>query len=317
MADERELDEPQLSEEQRELLAQRAQQMLAQGQSLAQGSNHIAALSTLTEAAYLLIGLRHEGASEAISTLVEYIQGLGEEQFDTAAQQMDEQHRGMLDQIVTLLQQMEAQGEGDEDGDGEIEITPEQRSELLQRAAQMLAEGREASNDGEHSVALTALVEAAAIYTALDDDHKEEALAAFVGLIQSVEPDELNQLAGDLDPQHQSWLLGLMKMLQQRTVQEHGPEIRAAAEQALAQAQQAEQAGDHGQALAQYGEAFNNASSLGEEQLTDTVMTSFAAFADRLGPGDLGVASHNLDQRGHMAFQLLLSALAEMRDPTH
>lgn len=294
---------------------QRAMQQLALGQSLVGGDDRVGALSALTEAAYLFIGLRDNQASEALSDLVNYIQGMGEQPFDTATQQMDEQHRMMLDQIVELLQHAEAGG-GDEEEVSPQDLTPEVKAELLERAGKQLAEGREAATNKENNAALNSLVEAAAIYVALDDELKEDALAAFVNLLQVIDPNELNQLASQLDEQHQRWMMGIMSLLQQRTVQEHAPEIRAAAEQSLAAAQQAEQAADNPTALTRYAEAFSNAASLQDSELADTVLTSFAQMADNVGPGALVDASASLDERGRMAFQMLLSALAEMRDPT-
>ena len=91
---------------QQEQVRQRAAQQLQIGQTLMNGGDASAALAALTEAAYLFIGLRDEAAGDALNSLVSYIQGMGEEPFDTATQLMDEQHRGMLDQLVSLLQQM-------------------------------------------------------------------------------------------------------------------------------------------------------------------------------------------------------------------
>ncbi len=302
---------------QQEQVRQRAAQQLQIGQSLMNGGDASAALAALTEAAYLFIGLRDEAAGEALNSLVSYIQGMGEEPFDTASQQMDEQHRGMLDQLVGLLQQMEQSESDSEEGeDSAAELSPEVKAELLARAQQQLVEGREAAHNGENAAALNSIVEAAAIYVALDDEHKEEALAAFVSLLQSFQPDELNQLASQIDQQHQQWMIGIMGLLQQRTIAEHGPEIREAALNTLAQAQAAEQADDTSKALGLYAEAFSNAASLQDSELANQILTSFGAMADRLGPGALLDASENLTGNGAAAFQMLLGALAELRDPS-
>lgn len=301
---------------QQEQVRQRAAQQLQIGQTLMNGGDASAALAALTEAAYLFIGLRDEAAGDALNNLVSYIQGMGEEPFDTASQQMDEQHRGMLDQLVSLLQQMEQSESDSEDGEESVELSPEVKAELLSRAQQQLVEGREAASNGENAAALNSIVEAAAIYVALDDEHKEEALAAFVSLLQSFQPDELNHLASQIDQQHQQWMIGIMGLLQQRTIAEHGPEIREAALNTLAQAQAAEQTGDTSKALGLYAEAFSNAASLQDSELANQILTGFGAMADRLGPGELLDASAKLEGNGAAAFQMLLGALAELRDPS-
>ncbi|PZR96252.1 MAG: hypothetical protein DLM69_11045 [Candidatus Chloroheliales bacterium] len=313
MDDDNEQGGQELDAAQREQVRQRAAQQLQIGQSLIGGGDAVAALSALTEAAYLFIGLRDEAAGEALNSLVGYIQDMGEEPFDTASQQMDEQHRAMLDQLVALLQQMEENE--DEGPETAADLSPEVKAELLARGGQQLAEGREAASNGENGAALNSLVEAAAIYIALDDEHKEEALAAFVSLLQGLQPDDLNHLASQLDEQHQRWMMGIMSLLQQRTIEEHGPEIREAARNSLAQAQATEQAGDNSKALGLYAEAFSNAASLQDGELANQVLTSFGAMADRIGPGELAQAHEGLDERGKVAFQMLLSALAELRDP--
>jgi hypothetical protein len=310
-------DEPQLSAEQQEQLRQHATQQLALGQSLIDSDDQVDALSALTEAAYLLIGLRDETASDALSSLVSYIQGLGEEIFDTATQQLDDQHREMLDGIIALLRQMDDDGDESQEQPGSAaEISPEVKNELTTRAAQQLAEGKDAASNEEFAPALNSLVEAAAIYVALDDERKEEALAAFVSLLQGIAPDQLNQLASQLDEQHQRWMMGIMSLLQQRTVQEHAPEIRAAALETLSQAEQARSDGDNVKALGLYSEAYSNSASLQDGELATEILSGFGAMADDIGPGALADASVQLDERGKMAFQMLLGALAELRDPS-
>jgi hypothetical protein len=313
MDDDSEQGGQELDATQREQVRQRAAQQLQIGQSLINGGDATTALAALTEAAYLFIGLRDEAAGEALNSLVGYIQGMGEEPFDTASQQMDEQHRAMLDQLVALLQQME---ENDEGAESAADLSPEVKAELLAQGGQQLIEGGEAASNGENGAALNSLIEAAAIYVALEDEHKEEALAAFVGLLQGLQPDELNHLASQLDEQHQRWMMGIMGMLQQRTIEEHGPEIREAARNSLTQAEAAEQTGDNSKALGLYAEAFSNAASLQDGELANQALTSFGAMADRVGPGELAQAHEGLDEHGKVAFQMLLSALAELRDPS-
>lgn len=306
-----------LTDEQREQLLAQAATAFDAAQAADGGGQRAMALGNYAEAATIYLALRDDGFNEAMSSMVQFMQTLDQDEFDTLYEQLDDQHRQMLDALVAYVQGSDDEDEDEPGGVDVADLTPEQRLEMLGRARSQLDAAQFADQMGDREKALASYVEAAIIYIVMEQEEpREEALAGLVGLMQKLSPQELNETAAGLDEQHRNWLIGVMQMLQQRTIEEHEPEIRAEIEQQMQLADFATASGDHQAAVAALSSAFANAASLQDAQLASQLLAQFAQLADEVGPGAIAEAAAAMDERQQMSFQMLLSSLAELRDPS-
>ncbi|GEM_PF-2194934 len=323
MYEQDEQDEQQLSAADQENIVAQAATAFDAGQAAEGAGDKAAAVSNYTEAAYLYLALRDERATEALTTLVQFVQTLDEDEFEGVRGELDEQHREMLDMIVSLVRQMDGDSASDDEDedDGQLmnaaNMPPEQQAAMLGQASSQLEAAKLAEASGETVNALAGYVEAAVIYIVLDqDEEREAALANFVGLLQTLDQAQVAEAANQLDDQHRQWLIAVMQMLQQRTIEEHEPEIRAHIAENQAAAEAALQSGDHAAALGALTAAFSNAASLQDVELAGAVLTRFGDMVDEVGPGEIAGAVAQMGEVEQGSFQMMLSALAEMRDPS-